>query len=438
MLLTPTVAIFLTTGSFQAQLDRPPPLTFDKHIDYIAWYNDFIRQGKKRNAYELYKGFCTDKNGQGGIPVMEGVVGEQYNQVKGRVWDTKDYPELAAYIGKCAPYFEILKKAVKRKDYWQPAPPDTKLLLSLMMPNLPSSRTAARALVVQAWMKQDDQPKALIDAYQTVLRNAHHIEQGNMLISLLVGTALRALVLEDARAALSEEILRDEDVSRTYKIIHRYPPDPRNRSRAYITEWTTALDTLQFLCADGKIDASRWKSIGFPLEGEHPLRGFDPSATVRSVDTRFGELTRIVAGPLTVETVRESERFETQHAPTVQRNPFLKVFTPGLTRSHQLLVRAEASRRGTLLTLALHAHHAKHGEWPESLDKIGKKLGLKGLEELRKDPFSDKDFTYKLMDGQPLLYSVACDGKDDGGRHDEKWGESEGGGDYVFWPYQRQ
>ena len=38
--------------------------------------------------------------------------------------------------------------------------------------------------------------------------------------------------------------------------------------------------------------------------------------------------------------------------------------------------------------------------------------------------------------GQPLLYAVASGGKDDGGRHDKKWGEGDTGGDFVFRPHQ--
>jgi hypothetical protein len=86
-----------------------------------------------------------------------------------------------------------------------------------------------------------------------------------------------------------------------------------------------------------------------------------------------------------------------------------------------------------LLALAVNAYQAKHGTWPTGLDE----LEVKGLDELRKDPFSDKDFVYQLKGGKPLLYCVGADGKDDGGRHDWKWGES-GDGDYVFWPHQKR
>ncbi len=28
--------------------DRPPPLTFDEHVDYVGWYNEFVRRGRSQ------------------------------------------------------------------------------------------------------------------------------------------------------------------------------------------------------------------------------------------------------------------------------------------------------------------------------------------------------------------------------------------------------
>jgi hypothetical protein len=49
------------------------------------------------------------------------------------------------------------------------------------------------------------------------------------------------------------------------------------------------------------------------------------------------------------------------------------------------------------------------------------------------DPYSSGPLVYKLTDNNFILYSVAGDFNDNGGKHDPKWAE-EGNGDYVFWP----
>lgn len=50
-------------------------------------------------------------------------------------------------------------------------------------------------------------------------------------------------------------------------------------------------------------------------------------------------------------------------------------------------------------------------------------------------------FIYRLQNGQPLLYSVAANGRDDGGCHTGSWGDDGDSEprpvDYVFWPVHR-
>ena len=41
-------------GSSATQLDRPPKLDFEKGTDYIAWFNERVREGKTQNALERY------------------------------------------------------------------------------------------------------------------------------------------------------------------------------------------------------------------------------------------------------------------------------------------------------------------------------------------------------------------------------------------------
>ncbi len=52
---TSMIAILLTSACLSAlRLRPPPPPTFDKHVDYIAWSNDFVGTGKKEGACEPY------------------------------------------------------------------------------------------------------------------------------------------------------------------------------------------------------------------------------------------------------------------------------------------------------------------------------------------------------------------------------------------------
>ena len=100
------------------------------------------------------------------------------------------------------------------------------------------------------------------------------------------------------------------------------------------------------------------------------------------------------------------------------------------------LARSETHRRATHLLLYLHRYHARSDKWPTSLRAIADLPP-----ELRIDPFSNKDFCYRVQGDDMTLYSVSINGQDDGGKHDRSWGQGPAGravpnSDYVFWPPQ--
>ena len=89
---------------------------------------------------------------------------------------------------------------------------------------------------------------------------------------------------------------------------------------------------------------------------------------------------------------------------------------------------AMTARNAAYALLAINAHKAKHGHWPNSLA-----AAMPGvLAAYKEDPFSGKDLVYRPDEGKPVLYSVGLDGKDDGGKLTPKsWSET---GDEVFLP----
>ena len=104
--------------------------------------------------------------------------------------------------------------------------------------------------------------------------------------------------------------------------------------------------------------------------------------------------------------------------------------------SIKLAARTEAKRRATQLLYYLHYQREQIGQWPESLDKIPRLP-----RQLRIDPFSGKDFCYRVENDNIFLYSVASNGGDDGGKHHHRWGEEREGitdTDYVLWPIPRK
>ena len=73
---------------------------------------------------------------------------------------------------------------------------------------------------------------------------------------------------------------------------------------------------------------------------------------------------------------------------------------------------ATQTRDATLTALALELYHRRHGEYPSSLAA----LTPQWLPKVPPDRYDGQPLKYRLVDGQPLLYSVGVDRKDDGGR----------------------
>src|SRR5207245_1249906 len=95
------------------------------------------------------------------------------------------------------------------------------------------------------------------------------------------------------------------------------------------------------------------------------------------------------------------------------------------------LVRWE--REGTHLALlevalAVRMYYLEHGRYPGRVSEISKKW----LPAVPIDLW-DQPIAYRLKDGQPIIYSLGPDGKDDGGRPADPIGLTPGSrGDLVF------
>ncbi|MBI5760662.1 MAG: hypothetical protein HZA46_19260 [Planctomycetales bacterium] len=96
---------------------------------------------------------------------------------------------------------------------------------------------------------------------------------------------------------------------------------------------------------------------------------------------------------------------------------------------------ATLRRDATLVVIALELFHRRHGRWPEALTELCPDL----LPEVPLDRFDGKPLRYRLVDGQPVVYSVGRNRVDDGGQPPTKRQPGEPGwkandGDWRLWP----
>src|SRR5262245_42315332 len=123
--LTPILlsAVMSWLGDGHAGQLRPPRPSFSgQQVDYIAWYNDFVRQGRPEdaNAFPLYDAICPDADHKNRLLRLRLAFGEEWAKLPEgpRVWTAGESAAMAAYVDECKPYFDIVQRALERKSFW--------------------------------------------------------------------------------------------------------------------------------------------------------------------------------------------------------------------------------------------------------------------------------------------------------------------------------
>ena len=101
---------------------------------------------------------------------------------------------------------------------------------------------------------------------------------------------------------------------------------------------------------------------------------------------------------------------------------------PDLQTLHEVYLRLLASRRGTLVLIALRRYKDETAQWPEHLEQISASLPAEAMV----DPVSGDPFVYRLTDDDFTLYSTGWNRIDE---HGQYWGAQKGKpDDLLYWP----
>lgn len=325
----------------------------------------------------------------------------------------------------------VSERAVRGVEF-DSADPD-RLLLSVLLPELGNARQLARIASDRAREAALAGDRAgFLRAQRQIFGLARAVGKQPLTIDRLVAQAIASLGLARVREVLLEWTFTPADdgflseLSATLRDPARWPP----LSVVFEAERITTIDTLRWIySADGP-------SLRRKLEQMRAMSG-----------NGFGSALAILEMSGRERTIREAEEFyaKSQAAAemsTVERmspkgvaamsaityepaNPVLRMFLPALQRFVQSADRLALELVGTRTMIALERARLASGEYPTSLE---------GLEEegvtanaiigtVPIDPFSGRPLVYKrLAAGEDaagwryLLWSVAADGRDNGGK----------------------
>lgn len=409
-------------------------------MDYVSWYRKLTEKQGKTNAYDALTKLAASSGSKDKLP------GEEYREEAlyypfddlargGIVWKPKDLPNVDSYLCKIDERVIAFERTTSIPHYWRALPADAKRMRS-NEPILGSHcRHAIRALLVRGWKQGPRIGEQLTRAHCAVSGHCLQLRQSTDMINWMVSNLHTSGLCLSIRAALDQGLLSLEEIEKTIDSLARLGQARLTFDRMLCKEWGEDLDMLQNVFPGGKHDEKQYNKMK-EVYGEIsiPQCDADPHAMLDTVNETYDRMIDIAGGPLTRKTWKRIEK----HLNAVYPNREMPVFKypdalASMGRGYLLFLEAEADRRATLLSLAIHRTHIKDDKWPRRLDD----LKLKDLSKIRIDPFSAQDFKYRIKNGKPLLYSVAVDGIDDKGAHNGRWeGSSDDNVDYVFLPYQ--
>jgi len=206
----------------------------------------------------------------------------------------------------------------------------------------------------------------------------------------------------------------------------------------------TPLACLQLLISlsvggDGRLVKEKYGRGAAGLTPDHPLvAGWKHNGRLLSDADYAGEVTAlntVYASILSNADRTTLDRLRASRDPAVveplRDTQVALLFEPSHWEKYeQAALRAEVSLRGTKCLVALRRWQLEHDGLPPDLETIVKAAGMPSVPA---DPYTGRPMQMTTINGEPVIYSVAMDGKDDRGRVDI-WKSPQPGqvGDLLF------
>jgi len=202
-------------------------------------------------------------------------------------------------------------------------------------------------------------------------------------------------------------------------LVHRAPP--RQEELEAILGWDGTFEYLE-TCGPlvAALSADRRETRAVLLHvAQELIDRFNAPPWQRSEDNTPPEMRRLLDTPALFRRYLPALVFLAEMKRTFE--PISAAIEPPATR-----------RDGALAAIALEVYRRRHGSFPARLDELAPQY----LPTLARDPFDGEPLRYRLVEGQPVVYSVGIDRADDAGRppSGNQPGWSTSGGDWRIFP----
>ncbi len=389
-------------------------------------------------------------------------------------WDARPgasgWTEAAASIEAQAPALALIREAAARPglgyvigftideadralwpDHASSAPSQAGMV-AVVMPYLTELQKLSRLLALDMHRAAEAGDAALVAAdFEATVRMAAHAREAVTLIGDLVSLAVLSRGL-DTLGQILVRLPQVFDDAQLRRLAHEVAALDRERLRVRLDgERMWFQDFVQHVYTDdgdgdGYITASglQWLDSGV-VDVDPDTRTYLAApavalvmagrrATTAMYDRLIARIEAEQAKPLWAQDLDSVEQeIELLKISPVRGARYLLIalLMPALSRAGQQSEHTAQHRDAVLVAIALELHHRRTGAWPESLNALVPDL----LPAVPPDRFDGNPLRYRLIDGDPLLYSIGRDRDDDGGRpvDGKAPGPNRGDGDWILW-----
>ena len=369
---------------------------------------------------------------------------EEVEKLEYAAWDLLDIcqtrpskaseiPPIAKWLKDNEEPLDLLVQAASRPEWYSPPPKliaeEDKHLFVQMIPEVQEIRSAIYSLLARAMANAHggNYGKAWEDIHASLLLS-RHVSRGPTLVDHMTGSACQGLAA-NATVALLEAGADEEAIAmRILRDLQALPPiDPL----ADKFSWGERLMWL-----DAIVRIANGSSAKF-LDDEETFQkltdaGVDWNLVLREANHWFDRMENAgrlanVAERIEVSAQIESD-FEDEYGdrPNVENvnvdiesrsqaaaDILLSLLVPPCSVVYQSEARAIARWRLLTTSAVLAVFHARHGNYPNSLDELVPDL----VAEIPNDPYCDQPLIYRRTDDGYLLHARGPNGVDDGGNH---------------------
>ena len=311
-------------------------------------------------------------------------------------------------------------------------------LIMVLLPHVQVMRKAARIFVVDTRLAVDENDsERAVQNIETMLGLARHSAEGPVLICSLVGYAIAGITFNQIEEVLQQDpdFFNEDQLARLQKAVQS----------ADIQGWLhfegelmAVEDIIQRTYTDDGNGDGRLTSQGIKFLMSPDMLGlYDRPMTGNS---RLQQWTETVLGPASLfvaasrkevsdranrlmdRVIEDADRpfWEAKHfdldAELEQgeiKYALLSMMLPASQQVRAAMDRALGHQEGVRGAIALYRYHQKNDKWPKSWNEIPKQM----LPTAPIDQLTGKPMRFKIVDDQPLIYSVGNDRDDDGGKN---------------------